>query len=183
MNLGLIHRIECVNIKTNLGGIGTAWVVSKNTLVTAAHVVDDICVDYDSEQPVIVKYVDHVNDFAIVEMDTGMEDATISFGCDGYHAGDHYVGTGWANGTTLRQTMLEAGDIQTAKGETIEHLPMSGLRYLSGAIYHGMSGGPIFDDQGIAVGINTATDNDHPTQSYSRSLSDTILCGTPRREP
>lgn len=182
INLALVHRIECMNQKTGKGGIGTAWIIGKNTLVTAAHVVDDICLDYDSQLPVTVKYIDRTNDLAIVVMDTGMETGSVTFGCNGFHTGHHYTATGWADGETLRETMIEADQFQTSKGTSIDNLPMVGLRYLKGMIYHGMSGGPIFDDQGIAVGINTATDELHPTQSFSRPLSDTILCGTPRRD-
>jgi hypothetical protein len=47
---------------------------------------------------------------------------------------------------------------------------------LTGVLMHGMSGGPIMNDDGQVVGINIATNDVDYDTALSRPLSDTALC-------
>jgi hypothetical protein len=175
----LIRRVQCYNAKTGKGGIGTAWVISENTLVTAAHVTNDVCFDIDTQQPVMVKQVDWHNDFAILTMDTGKLPEYITYSCEGFRTGHHYTPVGWADGYNLKQTQVTAQKWKNDKDSYVDDMRAVGLRWLTGKVYHGMSGGPVFDEWGVAVGINSATDNGET--AFSRDLRDTVLCGKPRR--
>jgi S1-C subfamily serine protease len=184
INLNLIRRIRCVSAD-GIGGTGTAWFISEDTLATAAHVVHGfgaVCYDLDNKFPVVVEHLDEDNDFAIVRMPVGSLPAYISYSCEGFNAGELYFATGWAGGSELMQTHVRALRVRSSADSYSSSSPrrrMEALRFLEGNLYRGMSGGPVFDDHGFAIGINSATDDDGT--GFSRSLKDTILCGSPRK--
>jgi hypothetical protein len=181
IDLHLIRRIVC-EYEDGTGMVGTAWFFRENTLVTAAHVVGEAptCRDYDSGKEATIIHIDWDNDFALIEMEVGPLARYISFSCDHFEAGSLYWGTGWAGGDQLKQTQLRADRKKTsADSFSKSGLRMEGLQFLSGNLYSGMSGGPVFNDHGFAVGINSASDDEGT--GFSRSLSDTILCGIPRK--
>lgn len=177
----LIRRIACPSGEEDMA-VGTAWVIDEDTMVTAAHVVNDaqaVCYDLDANLPIIVTHLDWHNDFALVRMETGPLPEYISYSCEGFRSDQHYMASGWAHGETMRQTFLWSQKYVTDKNTYIDDMRAIGLRFLDGKMYKGMSGGPVFDDYGVAVGINSAKGRGN--ESFSRDLRDTVLCGKPRR--
>lgn len=176
IDLSLVRRIACYSPEHREYYYGTVWAISKDTWVTAAHVVTrrGVCADADSLIPMVPVFVDGQHDIAIVHSSTGSATTFISYTCRGFVEGDRYESIGWRGGMTLAETHL------IARGIAPTSIVGDNLRYLEGLIYHGMSGGPVMDDHNIAVGLNTATfelsTGQLTGQSYSRDLSETVLC-------
>lgn len=186
LNFDRIRKIVCWHGVGKGRASGTAFVIRENILVTAAHVVDEKCKDSATGLPVRAYYVDWDNDFALVTMDTGPLTDVMEYKCDGFTAGERYSAIGFSGGLRLRETRLVASGLRTGLNGLIrinktETRPSIHLYELNGNIYRGMSGGPVIDEEGIVVGINSTTDdNGH---GGSRELRDTILCGAPRHNP
>lgn len=88
--------------------------------------------------------------------------------CGGFRPGHWYFAVGYAGGADW-QTMTR----QLAIYKQTE----DGMRYLYGypTVIPGMSGGPIFNDEGEVVGTVNRYNRDYPF-SYSRELKDTSVC-------
>lgn len=187
MNFDRVRKLICWNDNKKGAAAGTGFVIKEGILVTAAHVVDQHCKDSATQLPVKVYYVDWDNDFALVAMNTGPVTDVMDYSCDGYIMGERYSAIGYAGGTRLRETRLVAKGTYTKDSDNMrisptEVTPSVHLANLEGNIYHGMSGGPVIDEAGVVVGINSTTNGDG--SGGSRELRDTILCnGKPRKNP
>jgi S1-C subfamily serine protease len=186
LNFDRIRRLMCWNDSSKGRAIGTAWVIKQGILVTAAHVADQHCIDTATNLPVKAYYVDWDNDIALMAMATGPVADVMEINCDGFIPGERYSAIGYAGGTRFRETRLIATGVHADEDSKMRMSPTHDvyaihLAHLYGKIYHGMSGGPIINEEGIVVGINSTTDEAY--DSSSRELRDTILCGAPRRNP
>ena len=168
-----IYRIYCFD-----GSMGTAVRVNKNMLLTANHVIktDNYCV---AESPhnqgisfVVPLMHDPKNDNAILYIENEKETPKIS--CDGYKTGEIYRAIGWADGIRLEMIYVVATE-EFVKEQT-RNLGLQGTRILQGYLYHGMSGGGIFNSEDELVGIVSATRPKEDNLSSSREIKDTVVC-------
>lgn len=186
LNFDRVRKLICWNDNKKGSAAGTGFIIKEGVLVTAAHVVDQHCKDSATQLPVKVYYVDWDNDFALVAMNTGPVTDVMEYSCAGYLKDERYTAIGYAGGTRLRETRLVAKGTYTNTNANMRISPTKvtpsiHLAQLEGNIYHGMSGGPIIDESGIVVGINSTTNGDGT--GGSRELRDTILCGSARHSP
>ena len=180
LNLNHTRLIQCYK---KINGVewqfsGTGFVIAKNIIVTANHVVtgQSDCVDAATQLPVKTYYHSNEKDLALLSVDTGQSDNFQKYSCEGFKKDHHYTSAGYAFGTDLIvNDLIATGKKMTDHVEDVAPgFDPSTLTILKGDIFHGMSGGPIFNDDGFVVGINTASDG-HGTAT-SRALKDTILC-------
>lgn len=176
VNFSLVRRLYCGTPGEDNWGRGTGVVISQTTIMTAAHVLTGTtCIDEANGVTVTPFYEDELHDIAFARLEQGEFTRWFRLSCDGFRGGRDYSAIGYQFGRDLVETRLTAtfgfttDDSHNDDGRSSPH-----LRVLEGDIYKGMSGGPIVDEDGVVVGINTATD--HNGFGFSRELRDTILC-------
>lgn len=138
---------------------GSAFKVGPDTYVTAAHVVRDGPCAVDGIR-IAVTSLDNAHDYATF---IGPKNsAIIRTSCKGFQAGRIYIARGYPAGFN--------GNIiapWTAVGATVD-----GFDIFSGEAIPGMSGGPVINGQGEAVGVVNRR-----LPSSSMPLKDTGYCG------
>lgn len=183
LNLDLVRKIVCIdpNDATKGMGVGTAEIVGKGIMITAAHVVvsGDFTQCYDATTKASVQpyLVDTDADFAMLAFkdESSGEMEYMRYSCEGFVDKKPYQAIGYALGQALILNRMTATDRETSRRYTLSNRRIaSGLKYLEGDIFQGMSGGPIINEDGVIVGINSATD--HRGMGLSRALKDTALC-------
>lgn len=183
INFDFIRKIACFDPKKPELGVylGTAEVIAKGVMVTAAHVVNNpeatICVDVASSAVVRPYGIDEDNDFALLAFSDATEGDIdyLKYSCEDFTLGARYQAIGYAYGKALILNWLTATGTKTPSGFLlINNKTAVGMQILGGDIYEGMSGGPVLNEKGTMVGINSATD--HHGVGLSRSLKDTVLC-------
>ncbi len=85
-----------------------------------------------------------------------------------------YESFGFENGTNFIQSNLSPSGEITAEDSKIENQLSGGLFLMNGYLVEGMSGGPVINDSGKVVAINTATSEDHDVAGV-RSIKDTDI--------
>ena len=139
--------------------LGSGFIVDADGLVVTNHHVirgaDEIEVTLDSGEvlPAIVRGVDRRTDLALLEVETEAPLPYVSFG-DSDHArvGDWIIAIGnpfGLGGTTT-------SGIVSARGRDINNGPYVDYIQIDASINRGNSGGPLFNDMGQVIGINTA---------------------------
>ena len=139
--------------------LGSGFIVDADGLVVTNHHVirgaDEIEVTLDSGEvlPAIVRGVDRRTDLALLEVETEAPLPYVSFG-DSDHArvGDWVIAIGnpfGLGGTTT-------SGIVSARGRDINNGPYVDYIQIDASINRGNSGGPLFNDMGQVIGINTA---------------------------
>ena len=150
-------------------GRGTAFRISPELLVSVAHVTSiGNCSIHD--RPIKVLVEDREQDFALIRL-PGSE-PSMKIDCGGYQWGKMYFAIGFARGLPDRRILTLAGTGQRVK--------LEGRREPFGLLAHnrvipGMSGGAIVGADGRVVGLVNAYSLFFNI-SFSRELSDTILC-------
>lgn len=176
INLSLIRRIRCYDPISEKMALGTSFIISHGTMITAAHVLRGYCVDDYTGKPVWIGYNDEDSDFAILNfIQESPIPQYIQFSCKGYQPRQIYRAVGFFHGKELRETTLKSREVTTHSKAIIDGKKRKNLRIFDGALYSGMSGGPVFDQHGVVIGINTAT-NPNEKLAFSRDLRDTVLC-------
>jgi serine protease Do len=139
--------------------LGSGFIIDADGLVVTNHHVirgaDEIEVTLDSGEvlPAIVRGVDRRTDLALLEVETEAPLPYVSFG-DSDHArvGDWVIAIGnpfGLGGTTT-------SGIVSARGRDINNGPYVDYIQIDASINRGNSGGPLFNDMGQVIGINTA---------------------------
>lgn len=182
ISLENIRNIRCIREPTENGTIsafrGTAFYIGDNRFVTAAHIIENSthCID-SSGIVVTVDYIDGNNDIALLSMGNNILErlTPLRVNCDGYHNNTIYHSFGYSGISGFSMANLIATEYQTSSTYKIEGTLVAGMNVLSGTIEPGMSGGPIFNDNGEVVGLNNARTLDG-NYAFSYDLKDTIIC-------
>ena len=139
--------------------LGSGFIIdAKGLVVTNHHVIrgaDEIEVILDSGEvlPAIVRGVDRRTDLALLEIETDKPLPYASFGdSDTARVGDWVIAIGnpfGLGGTTT-------SGIVSARGRDINNGPYVDYIQIDASINRGNSGGPLFNDVGQVIGVNTA---------------------------
>jgi len=139
--------------------LGSGFIVSADgTVVTNHHVVDNatkitVKLDDGTELPAKVVGFDAKNDIAVLKVEPKAPLPVIAWGnSDALRLGDPILAIGDPFGIGPTVT---AG-IVSARGRDLHNGPYDDFIQVDAAINHGNSGGPLIDEQGEVVGINTA---------------------------
>jgi serine protease Do len=139
--------------------LGSGFIISPDGyIVTNNHVIDkamDIKVTLDdgTELPAKLIGADPKSDLAVVKIDARKPLATVSWGdSDKLKLGDQIlaIGNPFGIGTTV------TAGIVSARGRDLHSGPYDDFIQIDAPINHGNSGGPLVDNDGKVVGINTA---------------------------
>jgi hypothetical protein len=156
--------------------VGSAVYLGSGRYVTAAHVVTDektgkpiACVI--AGQSVTIQAIDRKIDYALIKAAHYPPfRATIS--CERLRAGQIYFAAGFADGNPWPVvTQLRATGEHELHGDGI------GTADVNGSIVSGMSGGSVFDSDGLTHAINDWRDDDGVPAGGVVELADTPLCG------
>lgn len=139
-------------------GIGSGFIISSDGLiVTNNHVVEGatsvtIKVADGSEHEATVIGTDPLKDIALLDIE-GIDLPIVSFGSsEEMRVGDEVIAMG--NPFGLGGTVTTG--IVSAKDRDIQSGPFDSFIQTDAAINRGNSGGPLFNDQGEVIGVNTA---------------------------
>jgi serine protease Do len=139
--------------------LGSGFIISPDGyIVTNNHVIDkamDIKVTLDdgTELPAKLIGADPKSDLAVVKVETKKPLATVAWGnSDDLKLGDQIlaIGNPFGIGTTV------TAGIVSARGRDLHSGPYDDFIQIDAPINHGNSGGPLVDNDGKVVGINTA---------------------------
>lgn len=149
-------------------GLGSGFIVSSDGyIVTNSHVVSDgaaeeisVLFSNGEELPAVLKFYDRTLDLAIIKVEaTGLKPAKLG-DSDHIKVGDKAIAVGNPIGLDLYLTQTSGiisgldRSIQVTQGIT-----MDGLMQTDAAINGGNSGGPLYNNLGEVIGINTAKAN------------------------
>lgn len=139
--------------------LGSGFIIAKDgTVVTNNHVIENaskITIKFDdgTELPAKLVGADAKNDIAVLKIEADKEFPTVAWGdSDALRLGDPVLAIGdpFGIGTTV------TSGIVSARGRDLHNGPYDDFIQIDAAINHGNSGGPLFDENGRVVGINTA---------------------------
>lgn len=167
INLSSVAFVDCGDFT------GTASIIGRDTLITASHVVGNAKTCSIMGSPAVVSSNHPELDYAILTIGTTAIAERFPTSCAGFIPGRAYYAIGFAGGRVFAVTKLIAGqkrESNYSNGDNFE------VRFLTGRSYHGMSGGPVIDENGVQVGtvISVSTNGEHTTQSLE--LKDTSIC-------
>ncbi len=172
VNLDSIPFINCGAF------VGTAEIIAPNTVMTAAHVVGKETQCTVGQAVAVVLVNNKELDYAILSVPTTAIHQPMKKSCEGFIAGQTYYAIGYAHGRDFVITRLTADKTYSNAMDDKSGTLFSHTRILSGDVYQGMSGGPIVDENGVQVGITSATSIGVRTKALSRELKDTSICSS-----
>lgn len=152
-------------------GKGTAFRVAKGIFATAAH-VSMVGGCRIKGQPIHSLSPDGNLDFDLVTIPNDTDDMALTINCSGFENGRYYFASGFAGGLPQNRLLV------VQHSDFMSHtFGVRGFSVHTGPVYFipGMSGGPVTNSRGEAVGV-VAAYNPYLRTSYSRSLKDTELC-------
>ncbi len=184
ISFAAIRHITCGD------GTGTGSIIQADTVLTAAHVVDEnvTCIDTMSGAIGTVVAKDDASDLALLKFPVkSLPERFIRMSCEGFRAGQTYYSYGWMFGQEfVVQRLIGTGYIAPLI-YTHDGKALANIQIVQGVIIPGMSGGPIVDIDGNMVGTNQVTDWDGVTNmgelGGSRSISETNFCKKPEPAP
>lgn len=160
-----IHMVDCTNAR------GTAWRVGSGAMVTARHVTHGRACTINGE-PVTVTWESAELDMAVLR--TAVHGRGHPIDCSGFKDGEAVLGVGYARGLPVQRAIIAVpSDELTQMGRIGKFTTLIGQeRWIPG-----MSGGPVYTQEGKVVAIVNAYDRNLPI-SYSQALKDSPLCSS-----
>ena len=141
------------------GGLGSGFITTTDgQVITNAHVVagaEKVTVKLADGRKFDAKVIgtDPMTDIAVLDIDADVDFPTVSFGTsDGLRVGDEVVAVG--NPFGLGGTVTSG--IVSALSRNINAGPFDDFIQTDAAINRGNSGGPLFNNDGDVIGVNTA---------------------------
>ena len=172
VNLDSVPFIRCGDV------VGTAEIIDAGRVMTAAHVVGTSATCMIGLSVATVIENNTALDYAILSVTTSQIHQKMRYSCAGFRTGQTYYAIGYAHGRDFAMTRLVA----TARFEDGTYhetgTPFYHTRVLDGEVFKGMSGGPIVNQDGVMVGITSATSMGMRPKSLSRELKDTSICSS-----
>jgi hypothetical protein len=153
-------------------GRGTAFRWRGNAVISVMHVVGLSNCSINGV-PIEVALKDEEQDFAILRLPSSVPGIPVN--CEGFKSGERYYAVGYARGRPYQRMIA----VQGSEAATRVY-GAKGFSVLVGAEYFipGMSGGPVLNADGEAVGTVNAF-NPFLGISYSTQLKDTAICSSP----
>jgi len=140
-------------------GLGSGFIVDAGgMIVTNNHVIDGgetitVVLSTGEEFPAEIVGSDPKTDLAVLRIDAGRRLPTVGWGnSDEVEVGDWAIAIGNPFGLGSSVT---AG-IVSARGRDIRSGPYDDFLQVDAPINRGNSGGPLFNDEGLVIGVNTA---------------------------
>lgn len=177
-NLSAMVVIRCEE------GQGTGFIIGDGIVATALHVASmHSCKDAKTDRPMMMYKADKEHDFALMTHRALFKMPPMHYDCAAYTPGRTFTAYGMSSfnqeGLIARAVSLKFNGIyqDVLLGSDMFY----GMAVLSGYNVHGMSGGPIVDQEtGMVIGIvNAGADGPDGLPvgiSMSFQLKDTILC-------
>jgi S1-C subfamily serine protease len=175
VNLSAIRHLICDNDKWQ----GSGFLIGDHIIVTAHHMIaDGPCIDEETGLKLVTYKDDPKHDLALLtnsELPTDMPYIKIS--CQPFKKGQDYYAYGITDygeeREILRENTIRAGKYGDFLVEGLYGHMQYHMRYFSGPIAPGMSGGPVVDGQGYAYAVNNAASD---TDTLLYEFKDGILC-------
>ena len=151
-----VVKVYCQREAGNV--VGSAFRVTRDTYITAAHVIANGACQVNGHT-IEVTRADYVKDYATFRGPEG--EAILKADCEGFKVGGVYLARGYPGSIPMNvQTVWLA----------VNHIIDDRFVFLGEAL-PGMSGGPLIDERGVAVGVVVMR---HPTRSTP--LNSTSFC-------
>ena len=151
---------------------GTSFFVTQRILVSAAHVVSGEECRASSATFTVDEYHEHF-DLAILSTRSSQNIHSFIISCTGFSPGQTYRGFGYARGVNFRSVLLVPDN---RLFQTTYRAPLTSFQTSSGTVEQGMSGGPIINDQGEAVGFISAIYIPEDNTALGVDFRQTPLC-------
>lgn len=162
IKLDLVEQIICAD------RTGSGARIDGDLVLTAEHVIEGGPCTIGGALVEVV-HVDRKADMAVLR--TARRSFTrIALSCAPFREGRAYYAIGYAFGSDFVVQRLMGTKSKTPEGR------WQGQALLRGQVFHGMSGGPIVDENGGLVGIINAVSKSGVALSVSKPLAETYLC-------
>jgi hypothetical protein len=157
---------------------GTGVYVGEGLIATARHLVKSgHCRAAGIPASLVAGSIHAGSDFALLSIN-GRASFRALIDCGGFHEGQLYLATGYAEDAQATVTQVLTGS-SSRSGEK----GFAGMGIFRGSVTQGMSGGPIVRlDNGALVGVISANSEDGITAVLGVPLSETMLCPAHKQE-
>ncbi|MCL2634885.1 MAG: trypsin-like peptidase domain-containing protein [Oscillospiraceae bacterium] len=181
-NKHAVFQIKCYHNGVHVGWGSGFFVNAEGVAITNHHVMEGmtgaVAVLFDGREFDITGYYsyDFSNDYAVIQVDgKGESFSFVTIGdSDSMNVGDSVYALGGPDGDPITFT---AGMISRFANEPLNYgrYTVAGMLQSTAAVYGGNSGGPLLNDKGHVIGINSASDPSRDSQQWAVPIKRVIL--------
>lgn len=166
--------VRITSVACDAGSEGSGFLIDSDTVVTAAHVVDEAAAvevqSTEHAQEASVERIDTTADLAVLQLDQPLTTATLDFAGHDAATGDDVATVGYPDGNELQsltEGAVDATDITApVEGDARQHLAAT-----TAEASPGNSGGPLVDADGAVVGVVVAREEHGRERSFAVQTS------------